>query len=135
MRAELTLAVCGIDLQKTSLVYLSACSTGTGSTSIREASVNLAQAFHAAGAYSVIATHWPVEDKASKAFATKFYSALCKMNIHPSEALIAAKESMRRDPDFCCWFHWAPYFCVGNDFPLFMTRDCVLYYVVVIVCN
>ena len=116
-----TLAVCGMNLQKTSLVYLSACSTGTGSTRIGEASVNLAQAFHVAGAYSVIATHWPVEDKASKAFATKFYSALCKMNIHPSEALIAAKESMRQDPDFCCWFHWAPYFCVGNDFPLFIT--------------
>jgi len=41
--------------------------------------------------------------------------------IHPSEALIAAKESMQQDSDFCCWFHWAPYFCVGNDFPLFMT--------------
>ena len=118
-----SLAVCGMNLKKTCLVYLSACSTGTGSTRVGEASVNLAQACRVAGAYTVIATHWPVEDKASKVFARKFYSALCKMNIHPSEALIAAKESMKLDPDFCCWFHWAPYFCIGNDFPLFMSNS------------
>ena len=116
-----SLAVCGMNLKNTRLVYLSACSSSVGRTITGESTFSLCQAFRAAGAYSVIATRWPVEDSASKVFSTHFYSALCsRRDIHPSEALASAKQKMRLDSHFN-WCHWAAYVCVGYDLPLFPT--------------
>ena len=103
-----------------SLVYLSACSSSTGQLISGESPITLAQAFHAAGAQSVIATLWPVSDIASSKFASLFYNFLCKKGVHPSEALVAAKNSMQQDPNFNHWHHWASYVCIGFDFPLFV---------------
>lgn len=114
------LAVCAMNLKNTRLVYLSACSSSTGQIISGESPITLAQAFHAAGAQSVIATLWPVSDIASSKFSSLFYNYLCKKGVHPSEALVAAKKSMQQDPDFNHWHHWGPYVCIGFDFPLFV---------------
>ena len=114
------LAVCAMNLKNTRLVYLSACSSSTGQLISGESPITLAQAFHAAGAQSVIATLWPVSDIASSKFASLFYNFLCKKGVHPSEALVAAKNSMQQDPNFNHWHHWASYVCIGFDFPLFV---------------
>lgn len=119
------LAVCATNLKNTRLVFLSACSSSTGQLISGESPITLAQAFRAAGAQSVIATLWPVTDAASSKFSSLFYEFLCKRNVHPSEALVAAKTSMQQDPtsNFSDWRHWAPYVCIGCDFPLFVKSD------------
>jgi len=110
-----SLAICGMNLKNTRLVYLSVCSASAGHIIAGESAISLAQAFRAAGAHSVIATRWPVDDTASKAFSMYFYSALSKKGVHPSEALVSAKEAMRQDPEFNHWFYWAPYVCIGYE--------------------
>jgi len=111
-----------MNLKNTRLVYLSVCSASAGHIIAGESAISLAQAFRAAGAHSVVATRWPVDDTASKAFSMYFYSALSKKGVHPSEALVSAKEAMRQDPEFNHWFYWAPYVCIGYDLPLFATN-------------
>lgn len=114
------LAVCAMNLKNTRLVYLSACSSSSGHLISGESPMNLAQAFRAAGAQSVIATLWTVSDVASSKFSSLFYYFLCQRGVRPSEALVSAKNSMQADPEFNHWRHWAPYVCIGCDFPLFL---------------
>ena len=116
-----TLAICTMNLRNTRLVYLSACSSSSGHTISGEPPITLAHAFHASGAHTVIGTLWPVSDKASSKFSSMFYSALCNPGVHPSEALVRTKVSMQQDAEFNHWFNWAPYVCLGTDFPLFST--------------
>ena len=117
------LAVCAMNLRNTRLVYLSACSSSKGQLISGESPITLAHAFRAAGAQTIIATLWPVSDMASSKFSSLFYSFLCKRGVHPSEALAAAKLSMQEDSKFNHWQHWAPYVCIGCDFPLFLESD------------
>ena len=114
------LAVCAANLKNTRLVYLSACSSSAGQVISGESPITLAHAFRAAGAQTVIATLWPVSDMASSRFSSFFYTSLCERGVRPSEALTAAKVSMQQDPQFSHWQHWAPYVCIGCDFPLFI---------------
>ena len=114
------LAVCAANLKNTRLVYLSACSSSAGQVISGESPITLAHAFRAAGAQTVIATLWPVSDMASSRFSSLFYTSLCERGVRPSEALTAAKVSMQQDPQFSHWQHWAPYVCIGCDFPLFI---------------
>lgn len=114
-------AICAMNLRNTRLVYLSACSSSSGHAISGESPITLAHAFRASGAHSVIGTLWPVSDKASSKFSSIFYSSLCNPSIHPSEALVAAKMLMQQDAEFSHWFHWAPYICLGVDFPLFIS--------------
>ena len=116
-----TLAICTMNLRNTRLVYLSACSSSSGHTISGEPPITLAHAFHASGAHTVVGTLWPVSDKASSKFSSLFYSALCNLGVHPSEALVRAKISMQQDAEFNHWFNWAPYVCLGTDFPLFIS--------------
>jgi len=58
------------------LVTLSGCSTAGGYTVPGEGALGLASAFHLAGARSVIASRWDVEDGAARRFMELFYGAL-----------------------------------------------------------
>ncbi len=69
--------VFGLDLAA-DLVVLSACQTGLGSGALSDVPagddwVGLARAFLSAGAGNVIATLWPVQDRASAALMERFY--------------------------------------------------------------
>ena len=82
---------------------------------IETASLNqstLAQAFLSAGAGSVIATLWRVEDRGAAVFASRFYAA------HGSgpapEALAAAQRAMISDPHWSAPYHWAGYRISGG---------------------
>jgi CHAT domain-containing protein len=57
----------------TDLVYLSACETAVGPARFAEGLPGLQRAFLRAGARSVIATLWPVEDLYAGEFAKDFY--------------------------------------------------------------
>ena len=117
---ELTaMAVCGMNLRQTRLVYLSVCKSSVGFITIGESVGNMAYAFRAAGAETVISTLWPVMDDAARNFAVFFYDALCKKGTKPSQALVQAKLRLQKEPEYGHWFYWAPFVCVGYNNPLF----------------
>jgi CHAT domain-containing protein len=80
-----------------------AAKTGVGaawSSSFRQGEdfTTLAQAFLYAGARSVVATLWRIEDGAAATFAQQFYENLRRMP--PSDALAAAQRSMLANPKY-----------------------------------
>ena len=102
---------------ESSLVFLSGCETGLGaawSTTFRrgEDFTTLAQAFLYAGARSVVATLWRIEDGAAAVFAERFYEGL-RDNAAP-EALAAAQRAMLRDPRYAAPYDWAAYTITGD---------------------
>jgi CHAT domain-containing protein len=102
---------------RSQLVFLSGCETGVGaawSTSFRrgEDFATLAQAFLYAGAGSVVATFWRIEDGAAAEFAGRFYDAL--RDSPAADALAEAQRSMIRDPRFASPFSWAAYAVTGD---------------------
>ena len=106
---------------RTSLVFLSGCETALGaawSTSFRrgEDFTTLAQAFLYAGAHSVVATLWRIDDGAAAAFATRFYDAL-RLTPAP-EALANAQRAMLRDRRYAAPYDWAAYEISGDASPL-----------------
>ena len=82
------------------LVVLSACSTARGKVSAGEGVTGLTSAFLYAGAQSVVATFWPVEDESTSELIDDFYSAL-QDGHSPADALrqaqLAAIDAERRD--------------------------------------
>lgn len=87
-----TLHIATLDLHATELVFLSACSTGVGTTARGEGVLGLQRGFARAGARALIATLWPVADADSRAFAQFFYDALARTG-DPVDALRAAQQT------------------------------------------
>jgi CHAT domain-containing protein len=103
---------------RSSLVFLSGCETGTGNAwatafSPGEDFTTLAQAFLYAGAGSVVATLWRIEDDAAAAFAERFYSSLRQSSA--PEALAEAQRAMIRHSRYASPFDWAAYTVSGHD--------------------
>ena len=111
LRAE---TIYGLDLRRTQLVVLAACSTATGYRSKLEGSLGLAQAFLAAGVPRVIATRWPVADGTGAALFTVFYREL-QLGREPSLALRNAQRASIRatDPRISDPRAWAAYQLLG----------------------
>ncbi|MEM8598446.1 MAG: CHAT domain-containing protein [Bacteroidota bacterium] len=76
------------------LVLLSACSTERGSAHLSEGMIGLQYAFQAAGARSVLATAWPVNDAAMAELVTDFYAHLAD-GLPKDRALQAAQRDYR----------------------------------------
>lgn len=72
------------------LVVLSACDTGVGQLLGGEGTQSLGRAFLQAGAQRVISTLWPIEDRRSVEFMSRFYDALDQGEA-PAVALTKAK--------------------------------------------
>ncbi|HUQ82411.1 MAG TPA: CHAT domain-containing protein, partial [Gemmatimonadaceae bacterium] len=103
---------------RSALVFLSGCETGAGAAwttafSPGEDFTTLAQAFLYAGARTVIATLWRIEDGAAAAFAERFYAA--RQQMPAPEALAEAQRAMLRDPRYHAVFDWAAYQVSGGD--------------------
>lgn len=97
------------------LVVLSACETGLGLLKGGEY-LGLARAFLLAGAHSVVASHWPVNDAITAQFMTVFYRHLAA-GLQPGTALrqaqlaaLSADKRCYRHP-----FYWAPFFLLGSE--------------------
>jgi len=111
------LAVMGMNLYETRLVFLSVCTSARGSVAPNESVNSLAHAFRAAGAQTVVATMWTVLDDEARIFAVHFYQKACKTGIRPSQALASAKKKMQESG--YQWFYWSSFICIGEDVPLF----------------
>ena len=99
------------------LVVLSACQTGLGSGTLADVPagddwVGLTRAFLHAGAASVVATLWPVEDRPTAGLMARFYEAYSTGG-DPVRALAAAQRAALDDPATARPFAWAGFVAVG----------------------
>ncbi len=94
------------------LVVLSACQTARGSLKRGEGLMDLSRCFFRAGARSVVASLWRIEDRATAGFMKNFYAALVGGKTK-AQALRAAKLAMIRS-DFAFPFYWAGFILSGD---------------------
>jgi CHAT domain-containing protein len=101
------------------LVVLSACRTGVAAGTLADVPagddwVGLVQAFLYAGASNVMATLWPVQDRASADLMTRFYTTL-QSGRPEAEALAEAQRAMLRNPGTAHPFYWAGFTLSGGQ--------------------
>ncbi|MEO1085857.1 MAG: CHAT domain-containing protein, partial [Acidobacteriota bacterium] len=96
------------------LVVLSGCATAAGVESRSEGVTGLAQGFLEAGAGDVVASLWPVRDRATAELMARFYKALLGDGLTPSAALRRAQLSMRGERRFGDAYFWAPFLVIGD---------------------
>jgi CHAT domain-containing protein len=93
------------------LVTLSACETGLGKVSSGDDVVGLSRGFLFAGARSIVASLWNVDDKATSFLMERFYAQLKSGN--KRDALRQAQlETKKRFPHP---FYWAPFYLIGSE--------------------
>ena len=95
---------------------LSACDTGRGRTVRGEGLVGFTRAWQAAGARSVLATHWPVADESTADLMVSFHQGT-SLGRAKDEALRqamveTASQRRTREP-----FYWAGFFLSGDPGP------------------
>ena len=97
------------------LVVLCCCHSGQGKIS-SEGVIGITRAFLAAGARSVLATLWPIDDYATKEFMEKFYAELCE----ETSVCEALKRAMNLFQNHEKEYYrsikiWAPFTIYGED--------------------
>ncbi len=108
--------VYGLDLTRADMVTLSACQTQLGSRSDGDDIVGLNRAFLYAGAPTVVASLWSVDDEATAVLMEAFYAHL-KAGMGKAEALRAAQSDLRQDREHPQWahpFYWAAFVLTGD---------------------
>jgi CHAT domain-containing protein/tetratricopeptide (TPR) repeat protein len=90
--------IAGLDLSACDLAVLSACETGRGSVAGGEGVLGLQRAFHQAGAHTVVASLWKVNDAATSALMEQFYTNLWSKKMPKLEALRQAQLTVLNDP-------------------------------------
>jgi len=110
--------VASLDLSATDWAVLSGCDTGLGEIKAGEGLFGLRRAFQVAGARTVIASLWPVEDDTARSWMTSLYTHRFKEGLGTAEAARAAsldvlkarrKKGLGGHP-----FHWAAFVAVGD---------------------
>jgi len=96
------------------LVVLSACQTGLGKDIRGEGLIGLTRGFMYAGATSVVASLWKVEDEATAELMKRFYVEMLKNGKTPDEALRAAQNSIRQEPQWSAPHYWAGFTLQGE---------------------
>ena len=95
------------------LVVLSCCHSGQGEVS-SEGVVGIARAFLFAGARSVVASLWAIDDEATMEFMKSFYQDL-RGGENTSTALQRAMKCLRDSDNFPAPKYWAPFVLIGDD--------------------
>lgn len=115
--ASLYAADIGEQTLSADLVVLSACETGTGGQHRTEGTIGLHRAYLAAGARSVVASLWAIDDYATAELMDGFYSSLAN-NMPPDRALQAARKAyLERFPD-ASPYKWAAFSAYGGMKPV-----------------
>jgi CHAT domain-containing protein len=96
------------------LVVLSACRTGLGKEVRGEGLIGLTRGFMYAGASSVIASLWTVDDEATSELMKRFYANLLQRQMNPAAALQAAQNSIRSEPQWRSPYFWAAFTLQGE---------------------
>lgn len=96
-----------------SLVTLSACQTGRSVIGGGDEILGLLRALLYAGARSVVASLWPVQDTATAALMERFYGALAAGQ--PKALALRNAQLDLRNEGFGHPYFWAPFFLVGDS--------------------
>ena len=93
------------------LLTLSACQTAAEND---RAALGLAGLSVKAGAKSVLATLWPIFDRASSDLVTEFYRQLKKPELTKARALQLAQIALLSDTRYRHPSFWSPFMLIGN---------------------
>ena len=93
------------------LAVLSACDTAVGEQVPGAALITLAAAFSQAGAESVVASLWRVNDAATRDFMVAFHRA--RATVGRAAALQQAQVTVRQNPQTAHPYYWAPFILIG----------------------
>jgi len=96
------------------LVVLSACRTGLGKDVRGEGLIGLTRGFMYAGAASVVASLWKVDDEATAELMKHFYANMLQGGMTPAAALRAAQNSIREQPQWRAPYYWAAFTLQGD---------------------
>ena len=96
------------------LVVLSGCETAAGRGLDSEGIFSLSRAFLYAGATRVLASLWPVEDRATAQFMRAFYQAMLVEHSTPASALRVAQRRLSADSRWTNPYYWAGFVLQGN---------------------
>jgi len=103
--------IINLELPLADLVVLSACQTHLGELTRGDDLVGLERAFFRAGTPTLLTTLWPVDDEATAAFMTSFYTHL-REGAPKAEALRMAQQETRQV--FVEPYYWAGFVLVGD---------------------
>jgi CHAT domain-containing protein/predicted negative regulator of RcsB-dependent stress response len=96
------------------LVVLSACRTGLGKEIKGEGLIGLTRGFMYAGASSVVASLWKVDDEATSELMKRFYANMLQGGQTPAAALREAQNSIRQEPRWRSPYYWAAFTLQGE---------------------
>jgi tetratricopeptide (TPR) repeat protein/CHAT domain-containing protein len=109
---RLTVAeIASLSLGRNGLAVLSACETALGEQVPGAALITLAAAFSQAGAQSIVASLWKVNDAATRDFMVAFHRALSSGG--RAAALQGAQLAVLREPRTAHPYYWAPFILIG----------------------
>lgn len=106
-----------LTLNRGSLVTLAACQTASGGSEKGEGVAGLARAFFHAGARAVVASLWPVEDRATSELMVRFYARLTAGRDSTAAALARAQAELASGAAGPGWRHpyyWAGFVLLGD---------------------
>jgi tetratricopeptide (TPR) repeat protein len=107
-----------LDLRGVDWVVLSACQTAAGETWTREGFLGMQRAFHLAGARTVIASRWSVEDEATRQWMRALYVARAGGSASAAQAMAASSRSVlksrRQSGRSTHPFYWAAFIASGE---------------------
>lgn len=96
------------------LVVLSACQTGLGKEVRGEGLIGLTRGFMYAGASSVVASLWKVDDEATAELMKRFYTNMLEEGLTPAAALREAQNSFRQHSVWSAPYYWAGFTLQGD---------------------
>jgi CHAT domain-containing protein/Tfp pilus assembly protein PilF len=97
------------------LVVLSACESGQGRLVGGEGLMGLTRGFFFAGAETLVASLWKVDDKVAEATMSRFYREMLReQHLPPAAALRAAQVWMIAQPDWSDPSYWAAFTVQGE---------------------
>jgi len=96
------------------LVVLSACQTALGKDVRGEGLLGLTRGFMYAGASSVVASLWKVDDEATAELMRQFYTNMLQKGMTPADGLRQAQNSIRQRPEWRAPYYWAGFTLQGE---------------------
>ena len=96
------------------LVVLSACQTALGKDVRGEGLLGLSRGFMYAGAPRVVASLWPVPDRATAELMKHFYEGILLRGLRPAAALRAAQTAIRSEKRWASPYFWAAFTTQGD---------------------
>ncbi len=103
--------VYGLSLPSGALVVLSSCRSALGEAQPGREVTSLASAFKIAGASTVIASHWEVDDEVTRELFESFYRHLAQGRPRGEALRLARRETARQHPHP---YYWAAFSLYGN---------------------